>query len=48
MLSGLKTRESEFLEALHEDLGKSEPEARLTEYFPIRKEIEFVLRNLSS
>lgn len=48
MLSGLKTRESALLDALHEDLGKSEPEARLTEYFPIRKEIEFVLRNLSS
>lgn len=46
MLKGLKACEGDLLEALHADLGKSEPEARLTEFFPIRKEIEFVLKHL--
>lgn len=46
MLDGLKVHEDALLEALAHDLGKSEPEARLTEYFPIRKEIQFVRRNL--
>lgn len=47
LLHGLRRHESDLLEALQKDLGKSEPEARLTEFFPIRKEIEFVLRKLS-
>lgn len=46
MLEGLKEREHLLLAALATDLGKSEPEARLTEYFPIRKEIQFVRRHL--
>ncbi|MDB4787402.1 aldehyde dehydrogenase family protein [Flavobacteriales bacterium] len=47
MLAGLRKHESALLEALHQDLGKSESEARLTEYFPIRKEIQYVLKNLA-
>lgn len=47
MLAGLRHHESALLEALHKDLGKSEPEARLTEFFPIRKEIQYVRKHLS-
>ena len=47
MLSGLRANESALLAALHRDLGKSEPEARLTEFFPIRKEIDYMRKHLS-
>lgn len=47
MLAGLRAHESALLAALHRDLGKSEPEARLTEFFPIRKEIEYMRKHLS-
>lgn len=46
MLKGLRAHEQRLLDALHEDLGKSEPEARLTEYFPIRKEIQYIRKHL--
>lgn len=46
MLAGLRAHEQRLLDALHEDLGKSEPEARLTEYFPIRKEIQYIRKHL--
>ena len=47
MLGGLRRHESALLRALTQDLGKSEPEARLTEFFPIRKEIQYVRKHLS-
>ena len=46
MLAGLRAHEQRLLDALHEDLGKSESEARLTEYFPIRKEIQYIRKHL--
>ncbi len=46
MLHGLREHEEALLEALRQDLGKPEAEARLTEFFPIRKEIAFIRRNL--
>jgi len=47
MLQGLWLYEDALLEALHRDLGKSESEARLTEFFPVRKEIQYMSRNLA-
>ena len=47
MLRGLKEREDALLTALHNDLGKSEPEARLTEFFPVRKEIQYMRGHLA-
>ena len=46
MLRGLRDHEDALLEALHQDLGKPEAEARLTEFFPIRKEIAFMRKHL--
>lgn len=46
MLRGLRDHETALLEALRQDLGKPEAEARLTEFFPIRKEIAFMRRHL--
>ena len=46
MLRGLREHEQDLLDALHQDLGKPEAEARLTEFFPIRKEIAFMRRHL--
>ena len=46
MLRGLREYEQPLLDALEQDLGKPEAEARLTEFFPIRKEIGFMRRNL--
>jgi len=46
MLRGLRDHEDALLEALHRDLGKPEAEARLTEFFPIRKEMAFMRRHL--
>lgn len=46
MLAGLREYEDKLLAALHSDLGKPEAEARLTEFFPIRKEIAFMRRHL--
>ena len=46
MLAGLREHEDALLEALRSDLGKPEAEARLTEFFPIRKEIAFMRRHL--
>ncbi|MEC8597309.1 MAG: aldehyde dehydrogenase family protein [Bacteroidota bacterium] len=46
MLCGLRDHEDALLEALHQDLGKPEAEARLTEFFPIRKEIAFMRKHL--
>lgn len=48
MLAGLREYEQPLLDALHRDLGKPEPEARLTEFFPIRKEIVFMRRKLGT
>lgn len=47
MLRGLREHESALLEALHRDLGKPEPESRLTEFFPIRKEMGYMRSKLS-
>ncbi len=47
MLEGLWEREQAFIEALHKDLGKSEPETRLTEFFPVRKEIQYMRSHLA-
>lgn len=47
MLEGLWAHEDALLGALHKDLGKSESEARLTEFFPVRKEIQYMSRNLA-
>ena len=46
MQRGLRAHEQALLDALHQDLGKPEAEARLTEFFPIRKEIAFIRRHL--
>ena len=46
MLDGLRAHEQRLLDALFQDLGKSESEARLTEYFPIRKEIQYIRKHL--
>ena len=46
MLHGLREHEQALLDALHADLGKPEPEARITEFFPIRKEISFMRKHL--
>ena len=46
MLAGLREHEDALLEALRSDLGKPEAEARLTEFFPIRKEIAFMRKHL--
>ena len=46
MQRGLREYEQPLLDALEQDLGKPEAEARLTEFFPIRKEIGFMRRNL--
>ena len=46
MLDGLREFEQPLLDALKQDLSKSEPEARLTEFFPIRKEISFMRKHL--
>lgn len=46
MLDGLREYEQPLLDALNEDLSKSESEARLTEFFPIRKEISFMRKHL--
>lgn len=48
MLRGLRAYEQPLLDALHRDLGKPESEARLTEFFPIRKEIAFMRRHLGA
>ena len=48
MLRGLREHEQPLLEALRGDLGKPESEARLTEFFPIRKEIAFMRRHLGT
>lgn len=47
MLRGLREYEQPLLDALAQDLSKSESEARLTEFFPIRKEISFMRSHLS-
>jgi len=47
LLKGLREREADLLHALHGDLDKSEPEARLTEFMPVRKEIQFMRSHLA-
>lgn len=47
LLKGLRDREEDLLQALHDDLGKSEAEARLTEFMPVRKEIQFMRSHLA-
>ena len=44
--AAIEAHESELLKALQEDLGKPEPEALLQELYPLKKEIQYTLRNL--
>lgn len=47
LLDGLWSHEEALLDALRQDLGKSESEARLTEFFPVRKEIQYMRSHLA-
>ncbi len=44
--SAIEAHESEILEALNKDLGKPEAEALLHEIYPLKKEIQFAIKNL--
>ena len=46
--SDVEKHEQEILDALYADLAKPEAEAILHEIYPIKKEIQFALKNLSS
>ena len=45
--SAINDHKDELLDALMKDLGKPEPEALLQEIFPLKKEVDHVLKNLN-
>ena len=46
--SSVEQHEQEILDALYTDLEKPEAEALLHEIYPLKKEIQYVLKNLRS